>query len=617
MNEFVSSRHINNMETPPISIVVLGLLSCSLYIVTSILEMGILGVQSFATLLTSPTIIVTILLGSTLELLAHFIFVKRVKNVYEEPTLAVRAASFYSVFIQIIPIVGALVFPYIYIVEQRLSSSILLCTSIYFIVFGNTSLISLLMCLGFIKKWEKWVQFIKFKKEQIKMNLLVRQVLVVFFQTVGVVMVSTGPIFAIIGGYISKECLYTEIPIAFIAVGLAILDGFIMARHQSDALSTMYNKISALKGKDYIDHGLYVEYRNEFGLAMNHICEYTEQSRLLFENIKENSHFAVSGMARLLKEMQASKLYVEDILSKISIVENMTSEQTHLTSEAESILFSIVSTIEKLSTHIKVQSESVETSVESVSKMVENVKNITMALEKNFKAIETLKNESEKVKAFSKTTSSNAKEMQVASEGIIEAGNIISHIGNQTNLLAMNAAIEAAHAGEAGKGFAVVADEIRKLSEESTSQSKNISNMLKTMAERIKEIASQAIESEGVVSRVFEIAQSVEEEERSIYSDMKRQSEDGEMVLSFSKDIMERTNFIKELVEEDVSRSSAEIAKSIQTLSSHAKDIANNMQETKTSIDLISHSVEISNNTARENNKAFLDLNTKLEEIKT
>jgi methyl-accepting chemotaxis protein len=162
---------------------------------------------------------------------------------------------------------------------------------------------------------------------------------------------------------------------------------------------------------------------------------------------------------------------------------------------------------------------------------VANINSVTGTLVSNADNVKTLQDASEAGRAGLQEVASDIHEIACESEGLLEINSVMANIASQTNLLSINAAIEAAHAREAGKGFAVVADEIRKLAESSGNQSKTIGAVLK----KIKGSIDKIQDSTGNVLNKFEDIDSsvktVAEQEESIRNAMEEQKTGSRQVL--------------------------------------------------------------------------------------
>jgi methyl-accepting chemotaxis protein len=163
------------------------------------------------------------------------------------------------------------------------------------------------------------------------------------------------------------------------------------------------------------------------------------------------------------------------------------------------------------------------------------------------------------------------RKVEASSKKVTEMVSVISQIASQTNLLAMNAAIEAAHAGEAGKGFAVVANEVRGLAESSAKSAKEISVQIKKMLETVHN---------GVA--LSETA--------------------GSALNSISTDISATTGLVKQIADAMTEQSLAanDILQSITSLVEETQSIKNNAIEQKRRNDIVRGSVDRNTEGMRE-----------------
>ncbi len=295
---------------------------------------------------------------------------------------------------------------------------------------------------------------------------------------------------------------------------------------------------------------------------------------------------------------------VTEISANIESVKNDVGNQTAGVQEANVTLNEISESIEKLTGNIESQSESVSRSSAAVEQMVSNINSVNSILAKNSQSVQLLSDSAAIGKEIVFKSVEMTKKIAEDSAGLIEASTIIQNIARQTNLLSMNAAIEAAHAGEAGKGFAVVADEIRKLAEDSNKQGKNISNVMKRMREQIDSMVQDASQTQTQFDTIFSNTQTVKIQEDEIKAAMDEQTEGGKQVLEAIRDINSITAEVKESAE-IMASGEKRLLEEMKKLADVTQQINGAMNEISVGVNEINNSMQEVNNVTRENSDSI------------
>jgi iron only hydrogenase large subunit-like protein len=198
--------------------------------------------------------------------------------------------------------------------------------------------------------------------------------------------------------------------------------------------------------------------------------------------------------------------YILSLLKKEKNVEELNRQLQEHIKQASGFIEGIDKLVRKLSATIDSQAAAVDESSAATVKMLDSIKTTSEISRNEQESVKGLIENAARGQESMRGTIQSVEGISQSVEGIAQAIKIISSIAANTNLLSMNAAIEAAHAGEAGRGFAVVAGEIRRLSESTRENSLNISRTLKSIIDGIADAEKQ---SGDTGSRITEMSREI------------------------------------------------------------------------------------------------------------
>ncbi|PKL24056.1 MAG: hypothetical protein CVV47_12405 [Spirochaetae bacterium HGW-Spirochaetae-3] len=285
--------------------------------------------------------------------------------------------------------------------------------------------------------------------------------------------------------------------------------------------------------------------RDEYGELGRWFNAFIDNLSASIGAVKASAASLTENTVSLSANMAETAAAVRQITANVEGIRKQTAVQSAEAADNMAAIGKISGDLDSLDALIESQSASVTESSASIEQMVANVRSVTNILDANAASVEELQRAASEGKDGMDDVNDLLSSILKDSDGLSEAGAVIQNMASQTNLLAMNAAIEAAHAGESGKGFSVVADEIRKLAEVSGGEGKNIVDVLARLKDSIDTVAGAASRAQAGFERVLDMTIAVGSQELIIKDAMDEQSAGGSQVLEAIRRINDITADVK------------------------------------------------------------------------
>jgi methyl-accepting chemotaxis protein len=396
---------------------------------------------------------------------------------------------------------------------------------------------------------------------------------------------------------LASVSILTHFAIGFVLVGgvVAAIIIFLTSSSLSKRILLVGDRMKDIsEGEGDLTERLIIRANDEIGRMGGYFNQTLDKIRNLVVLIKNQSGNLATIGDELTSNMTETTASVNEIAATIQSIKSQVGNQSESVSENNKTMRDMTTAIEQLTKQIETQSGHITQASSAIEEMLANIASVTETLVKNDANVKRLSQASEVGRTGLQEVATDIQEIAKESEGLIEITEVMENIAGQTNLLSMNAAIEAAHAGESGKGFAVVADEIRKLAESSGEQSKTIAAVLKKIKESIDRISKS---TDMVIDRFEAIDQNIKtvsEQEENVRSSMEEQGTGSQHILESISTLNDITQTIKNgsMQMRTGSRKIIEESRNLEAMtleiSSGTNEIAQGAEEINTAINRVS-----------------------------